>query len=524
LVSAGVLWAVLVGPTQAWGSDPVIEYYDHADLANMKIAYPKGAELFAQGEAALLAGKHEQAAELMSKAAALAPDSALASRRQCEALTVLGRKSEALRACGEAMLRKRNPAGSLASVRALVSGESPPTSAELDRAMLLAATLETMDPARPWSHAARCEIAEAIGDHDLLLACLGGLKRTAPGSPETERALLAARAYRPGWFFWAGWGAILAMVLGTLLHAGVAALGRYWNGRTLGSALVCALLFSTWALSVRAEGSQGGEPLPGQLSQWPINEADPVSSLPSEVERNKSPLQFGYLIMDLIDGGETAIKKKDFGTAAKYYRAVAKAVPEKSVSWSKLCLAYRELGDRPNSLETCRTAVAREGSTVEDYSNLANLLLAKNGELTLDEVEDLDAIIGHLQKELPKNSSADEIACGLGAKLHDLQRLERCTENLVRLAPDQPKTVSALFAYALERGDRGQAKELILKAQASEMPPEMVRKMAAALEAKQPLWLRGLRNPWGIAALLLAVAAAIAAGFGLRRREQPAAT
>ncbi len=52
------------------------------------------------------------------------------------------------------------------------------------------------------------------------------------------------------------------------------------------------------------------ESLPWQLSQkFPINETDPEASVPSPRERDRNPLEFGYLLQDLIEIGAARIRR-----------------------------------------------------------------------------------------------------------------------------------------------------------------------------------------------------------------------
>ena len=64
-----------------------------------------------------------------------------------------------------------------------------------------------------------------------------------------------------------------------------------------------------------------------------IDENHPERSIPTPEQAMKNPLQMGYLLMDLIARGEAATEIGDHEAAIRYYRAIAKAVPERAVSF-----------------------------------------------------------------------------------------------------------------------------------------------------------------------------------------------
>src|SRR5687768_3778511 len=44
------------------------------------------------------------------------------------------------------------------------------------------------------------------------------------------------------------------------------------------------------------------------LSKWPIDHSDPERSVPTQAQREKNPLEFGYHLMDLIEAAEQKAK------------------------------------------------------------------------------------------------------------------------------------------------------------------------------------------------------------------------
>src|SRR4029078_11026008 len=76
----------------------------------------------------------------------------------------------------------------------------------------------------------------------------------------------------------------------------------------------------------------------GQLSRKSkINDADHESSIPDDKTKNANPLEFGYLLQDLLVRAEDAKKEKDYQAVIRYDRAIAKGVPDRAKGWGKLC-------------------------------------------------------------------------------------------------------------------------------------------------------------------------------------------
>src|SRR4051812_45708366 len=67
-----------------------------------------------------------------------------------------------------------------------------------------------------------------------------------------------------------------------------------------------------------------------------IDEEHPERSVPTPEQALKNPLEMGYLVMDLVARAEAASQRGDHAAAVRYYAAIAKAVPERSVSYTKM--------------------------------------------------------------------------------------------------------------------------------------------------------------------------------------------
>jgi tetratricopeptide (TPR) repeat protein len=474
---------------------------DQHDLARMSAPARSS---FEDGEAALGGGDLARAAELFEVTLEGAPDSPIAARRRCQSLTALGRHADAILACQKATSNGGSPMDLLAAVGALVSGPTPPTPEELGTALDFAKKATELMPSQPWGYAADCEIASRLGDRIMLEKCVRKLERVAPGHEETRRfrALMVASRHPLGRSL--GWAAIGAACLASLVRAGRGLWARAAGRAIAGGVLALAALASQTSVARAAEGE------PVDLSRrWSVNDQDPEKSVPDLKEANSDPLQAGYFLMDLTIRAQQAMQRQDYASAVKFYRAMVKTVPKSAVPYSKLCEAYEALGERDRAVDSCRWALGRPGVTVADYTRFVGLFVGRPGELSKQDVVDLDAIVAHLKAEEQSGVAAFEVACTIGVRLQDVKRLEECTAGLRSKAPDAAQTVAFEWALALRRGDYREAERLVDRAQGVGMMPERVSKMREATVKALPIWRRALAD-WkrsGAAALLLGVAA-----------------
>ncbi len=257
--------------------------------------------------------------------------------------------------------------------------------------------------------------------------------------------------------------------------------------------------------------------------RWAVDEADPAQSVPPPAERDRDPLQFGYFVADLVEKGEAATARGDHAQAAKLYAALAKAAPNRSLPWGRLCRSYEALGRRDDAIASCRAALGREGVTALDGARFVRLLLAKPGPLAPGDEADARAVVAHLATEGSKGADAaavDAATCELALRLEDLKLLGGCAERMTARAPEAPETISFLWALALRRGDRGEARRLVEKAEAAGVKPEGIRAMQAALDApgRWSAASAGPSTPWLALLAGVTLAAAGAARVAARRR------
>jgi hypothetical protein len=217
---------------------------------------------------------------------------------------------------------------------------------------------------------------------------------------------------------------------------------------------------------------------PAQMSgKFPIDYWNPESSVPSNKERDNSPLEFGYFLQDLLENAEQARHNNDFQAVIRFYRALAKAVPDNAKGWSKLCEAYEIVKDRERAIRACRYALERPAVEFQDYARYVHLVLAKKGDLERAELSDLNAVLNHLEKQGSQEIQVNQLRCEVGIKQKDIALLESCTQILGRLAPDDPRTVVFQWSLAIQKGQRREAERLIDRAIKSGIVLERIEQM-----------------------------------------------
>lgn len=253
-------------------------------------------------------------------------------------------------------------------------------------------------------------------------------------------------------------------------------------------------------------------------TQFQINHADPESNVPPMEQRNAKPLEFGYYLQDLITFAMAADKSGDHLAAARYYRAFAKAVPEESVAFSKLCESLEAAGQREQALVACRDALGRPGLELKDYLRFTSLVLGKTGPLTKEELDDVTEVAAHLRKNPETRVAGIHVECELAMHTADVPMLQRCSGELAALAPDDPKTISFQWAAAMREENAAEAQRLVKRARIVGMKPAGLNRMeraTTALDSSQTsrAVTRGLMG-----GLALAAVGAVAALLIWRRR------
>jgi hypothetical protein len=347
------------------------------------------------------------------------------------------------------------------------------------------------------------------------------LERVAPGHPETVRARRALT--KSNWSRWRMSGGLLVVLvplLATLGHALVRALG--WRTRAGGHrpAAVVGLALFVCALSGSAR-AYGPDPVTGKMTSWPIDDKDPESAVPTEAQRNRSPLEFAYWLQDVIDKGQLAAKAGDHEAAVRYYRAVVKAVPDRAIGVTRLCEEYEALGELDKALTYCQTALSMDGARFYDYERYVKLMLKKPGDLSKADISDLTKVFAHLHEDKTIQANYEELECQFASRTKNVSTLQRCVADLKTKAPMAPRTALFELDLALIQGDFGQARQLLDAAKAGgTMPPDVIQRMEKELTKRASAHL-GLVGYGLIAGAFLVIAAAAAATFTrLRRRGE----
>ncbi len=482
--------------------------WDQAEMDSMKRRNPHAADLLEKGEALGFTGDMEAAYALFRQTQAELPHAALPRRRECEALVVLGRRNDAIDACSQALAGRHTNPNIRALVRAFVDGPTAPTVAQINLALSITSTENHNSPGAPTPTAMACDIAESIGDGLMLQACAEKLERLAPSDPQTRRIVSLIDSRCPPWRFWAGWLSIATAVAVTVAHAVLRRL-THGSGRRAAAALG-VLIFCAISGTARADELPRG----GWLSRWPIDDAHPENSIPDEKTRNSDPLQFGYWLQDLALKAERATKAGDHAAAVRYYKALAQTVPDRAVSYAKLCEEYEALGDHDHAVNSCGEALLRDGAKVRDYTRFVQLTLAKPGPLSQKETAALKQVIRHMQEDPEGREASAELECEVGTRTSNVAELRECTAALSARAPDDRKTLTYQWALAMQEGQFEVANKLLDRARSVGLSVDLMKQATLATEKRHRL-----RMVLVFVAIALFLGGAGIAGRALLRRR-----
>ena len=334
------------------------------EARDLAAASPRAASLVAQAAEAVRVGAPRQAWNLFSEAWGLAPRSAVPARGICRLALALGirtreERAAAGEACGRAVLLAGTPEDIRNQVAALIDGEPLPSMADLVAASVAAEGAARTGPEQPWGPAARGDLALRLGDRELLDAALVELRRVAPDHPETRRlAALASPPSSRG--VWVGRAMVLLLLVLTVGHA-----ARGWLGRRRRSIWRATRLAGLLLLLARTAAAQPASPA--------IDDAHPERSVPTPAQQMADPLKFGDLITELGLRADAATARHDHAAAARYYLALAKAVPDRSYAFTKLCEQLEASGRRAEAIAACGAAVSRRGATALDVTRYREL-------------------------------------------------------------------------------------------------------------------------------------------------------
>jgi hypothetical protein len=444
----------------------------------------------AQGE-----GRLDQAADLLARARRMNSVDLGLLRSSCEVALAReqrgGKKlSNAVSSrsfCHNAYIRGGGTAEDMRNEAAsLLSPAERPSLDDLVVAALNADAAVRSAPAQPWGYLARCDIARRLGSADVMEACLADLKRVAPNHPATKEAFSMMGGESTSFVPWLIRALLVLSVIGTLAPAWLHRRRLQRRGPAVPGKIAAALFVILCALSGAMIGTAQAETAPApagkgavapkdkripvpelkrdSLSKFPIDDADPEGSLPDPETLAKGPLQLGYLIQDLAGRAENAEKRGDHASAVRYLKALSKITPKSAYAPRKLCEELEASGDIATAIMACRTVLTLDGSTAKDYAHFIHLALAKGARPTPDERKEMEAVIAHLAAQPNVGIAPATLRCDVALKFEDVKTLESCTQELARLAPKDPRTVSFQWALAVQKKERSTALQLIDKA------------------------------------------------------------
>lgn len=292
-----------------------------------------------------------------------------------------------------------------------------------------------------------------------------------------------------------------------------------------------AQLVGGLAVLLIAAGAHGQEPTEEEEEAPPfdtafaIDDEDPEQAVPSAEQANANPLEMGYYLMQLAERAELAAKSNHHAKAAKYFRAMARAVPDRATAFGKACGAHAAAGQWPEALEMCRVALGTEGMTIDDLTRFAQVVAAKDSAITPEELEEVDEVLKRLDQEAGGNHALVErtldLRCQIATRLEDVPRLEECTAALATIAPNSPKTFVYASTLAYAKNDGAEAKQILERAKKAGLPPDAIAALEKTFEERG--MTRGF-DAWGLG-IVLVVGFALAAllFFALRAsRRRPA--
>lgn len=440
-----------------------------------------------------------------------------AARQACERALereLVDSKVTSREPCHQALLYFGQPEDFRNEVASLLAPARKVTLDDLSTVSMLADAALRKEPTSPWGYLARCDIAHRIGSADVLSSCLADLRRIAPDHAITLSTSAAPAERVSGWI-WLARIILSATIFGTLAHA--LARSRRARPSTIAQPVV-AVFVLLGALGADTAFAQQSSKPKGDLSIFPINDADPESSVPESLAQAQQPLQFGYFIQDLTARAEAATKRGDHAAAAGYYKALAKTAPDIALPARRLCESLQAAGDLPNAAKACRTTITKGGSTTSDFGRFVSLVLAQPDPLPAGEKQELDAVLKHLddKADISFTGELSVLHCEVALRFHDTPALEKCAGALGSLAPNDAKTVSFQWALAVDKHDRATALQLIDRAKTVGVGEAGLATMTRTTEAMH----QRRTTLWALIAVGAVVLALVGVGVSRRLAER----
>jgi hypothetical protein len=394
------------------------------------------------------------------------PARAQSPRERCRAATLQAPRADAIAICDRAVVARPGAEDLWAAAHVRLDRAERPTMDDLIRADLLAAAAARLEPSQPWGALARFELARRWGDPALTAQRLDELERAAPGRDTTLQAAASVRPHRPiaplcGWALVA---VVAALTLADALRRRAAAPSRV----RVPTALVVLVAAATLAGTPRS--ARAG---------FVVDDADPERNVPTQLDANKSPLEFAYYLQELTERAQQAAARGDQPAAIRYLRALARAVPDSSVPQQKLCAALDAHGDHEAALAACRAALGFDGVRAQDFVRFGDLVLARPSP-SAAELADVEAAARHLESQPAARVPGLQLECRLAVKSGNLALLDECSRALATAAPNDPSTWVFSWTLASRRGRSDEARGFIERARAAGLAADAVARMESA--------------------------------------------
>jgi hypothetical protein len=249
---------------------------------------------------------------------------------------------------------------------------------------------------------------------------------------------------------------------------------------------------------------------------------EPEIPVPSLQELMADPIGGAEYLLELSNDAERAEKEGDLPRAVKYFTALSKMVPDRALSFAKLCALYQELHERDQALLNCRQATGLQGVKLADYLRYLSLLVhpSEGQAITAADVAEADAVLQHLEQQAATGFEPDLLRCELGLSLSSPERLRECIARLEEKQAPVTQILPFRFSLTLLEKDFGAAERVIARAREAGLPEDAITMMQDELERRDVN--RPVRIWLALGALVLA--SGVGAALWRRRRLAPAAT
>ncbi|HVY31351.1 MAG TPA: hypothetical protein VHB79_32585 [Polyangiaceae bacterium] len=449
-----------------------------------------------RADAAFAEGRWAEAAALFGALPTTDEDAArYPMRRRCQALTEQNLRDDAVKACYALLKRVVPEAADLqAVVAALMLGSGRPADGDLEQATLLLRRIEGLDPDSVWFEAARCNIAQRVGDRAALATCSARLAQLAPDSRLSRPFLqVAERSERGRWLKLGLLGLLGLGLLVTLLHRVLA--GR--RAATVASAALLTLCVSASASAQDATPPSAPNPVAESSSPAQPDAAESDSKAEDSEDTataiNRDMQLLETLVLE-VNGAEELIKKDDWRGAIGKYVDVIKTAPYFVKGWRRLCEGYAYVNSPVEGAHACRQVLASKESNAWDRAMLVHHLLSgPDGKKPATRAEAKDLANAAVAMS-PTERWGYDAQCELALLSDDFKTLKSCSEQLNRLAPDDRKTVALLFSAALHEKRLADAEKIIERAGAAGMDKPSLEHMSSLLDARRPALVRLWRS------------------------------